>query len=238
LSADESIVEKIKKLLALADGNQNEHERAVAMQFAMELLTKHNLSMSEVKDSEFGLKTDEFVSDFRLDPWIRLVLRAACKLYYTEVYTSTRYDCWGRKLRVAVFVGTTENISVTMEVAGWLVNSIRNESNRAYKEQYERRSFRLGAAERILVRARELMEAEKQKSNSSTGTSLMVIRNQLERANQEHLARLNLRHTRRRSSYIQPDAYSRGATYGERVRLSQLGRNATVAARLPQTATV
>jgi hypothetical protein len=238
LSVDESIVEKIKKLLALADGNQNEHERAVAMQFAMELLAKHNLSMSEVKDTDFGTKTDEFVSDFRLDPWVRVVIRAACKLYYTEVYTSTRYDLWGRKLRVAVFVGTTENIAVTMEVAGWLVSSIRNESNRAYKEQFERRSFRLGAADRILDRAKELMEAERHTATTSTGTSLMVVRNQLERANHEHLAKLNLRHTRRRSSYIAPDAYSRGEKYGERVRLSQYNNTSTAPARLPQASAV
>ena len=39
----ESIIQKIRKLLALAEGNKNEHEREVAMQFAMELLSKHNL---------------------------------------------------------------------------------------------------------------------------------------------------------------------------------------------------
>lgn len=40
MESDRSVVEKIKKLLSLAEGNQNQHERELAMKFAMDLLAK------------------------------------------------------------------------------------------------------------------------------------------------------------------------------------------------------
>src|ERR1700729_63455 len=89
---DTSVIDKIKKLLALADGNQNEHEREVAMQFAMDLLAKHNLTLSQVECDISKLSTIAVDGDFRLEPWVRLILQAACKLYYTEFYISERID--------------------------------------------------------------------------------------------------------------------------------------------------
>ncbi len=230
-----SVVEKIRKLLALADGNQNEHEREVAMQLAMDLLAKHNMTLSHLESDMSLSSTTEVDGDFRLDPWIRVVIRAACRLYYTEVYISERYDYlrW-RKTNVPVFVGTAENIAVTMEVATWLMNSIRRESNRAYRDEYERRSFRMGAADRIFERAIEMMEAEKKAPAGSTATSLMVVRNQLERANQEHLSTLHLHKFKGRTSYVEGDAYAHGEAYGERVRLESKRNKARVPERLPQ----
>ena len=162
-----SIVEKIKKLLALADGNQNEHEREVAMQFAMDLLSKHNLTISQVENTTSALGISEVEANFRLEPWMRTVLKAACTLYYTEIYISERYTTSWRKVSIPVFVGTEENIAVTMEMATWLLNSIRNESNRIYKDSFERRSFRVGAADKIFDRAIEIVEAEKRASKAT-----------------------------------------------------------------------
>jgi len=228
-----SVIEKIKKLLALADGNQNEHEREVAMQFAMDLLAKHNLSMSLLEGTA-DVSICEVEGDFRNDPWIRHVLLAACKLYYTELYISKRFDPIRWQTRaVPVFVGTAENIAVSMDVASWLLNSIRKESNRLYKDEYERRSFRSGAAIRILDRAHEMVEKEKRAGETTTGTGLVVLRNQLERANQDHLAKLNLRHRRSRRSCVDIDAYTSGEDYGGRVRLNRRAAGEQSIARLP-----
>ena len=49
MSDKEAVIEKIRKLLALAEGNANEHEREVAMRFAMDLLGKHNLSIAQME---------------------------------------------------------------------------------------------------------------------------------------------------------------------------------------------
>src|SRR5271156_5179307 len=125
-TADKLIVEKIRKLLALADSSKNshEHERSVAMQAAMDLLAKHNLSMAQIDKTTLDIQPEEVKANFRLEPWIRAVISAACRLYYTDWYMNS-YRHWdGRVDRQPVFVGTAENIAVTIDMAGWLINSI------------------------------------------------------------------------------------------------------------------
>ena len=235
MSTEESVVQKIKKLLALADGNQNEHERAVAMQFALDLLAKHNLSMTEVQglSLKLDIKTEEVEGNFKLDPWIRIVLLASCKLYYTEYFIRVKWD-WLRERneRTPIFVGTAENIAVTIDVADWLIKSIRKESNWMYRDEYERRSFRIGAGDRIMERVIEMTEAEKRQGvgAKSCSNSLMVLRNQLERANQEHLAKLDLRHSKGRARNLDVCAYVDGAVYGNEVRLGR--QDASIRGRL------
>jgi hypothetical protein len=226
MTTDESVVTKIKKLLALADGNQNEHEREVAMRFALELLAKHNLSLKQVNGSLLNTETQvsEIQGYFRLDPWIRTVLSASCKLYYTDYYIKVEWLWWQeRNRKTPVFVGTAENIAVTIDVADWLIKSIRKESNWMYKEEFERRSFRLGAADRIMERVLQMTEAEKQggPDTNSSSNSLMVLRHQLERANREHLAKLNLREGRSRSSIMNISAYEDGTVFGDEVKLGR-----------------
>lgn len=227
MAENETVAEKIRKLLALAEGNQNEHERNVAMQFAMDLLAKHNLTLVGIKNTACQIKVEEVAVDMRLEPWVRVLLSAACKLYYTDYYITSDWDFFNdRPIKYPVFVGTAENINVTIDMAAWLLDSVRLESNRVYRESYERRSFRLGAAHRIRQRAFEMMETEKQANGSSTGTSLMVIRNKLERANEEYKNKLNLRPSRTRRSYIDKDAYESGKAYGQRVGLTSGKRKA------------
>ena len=45
------IAQKIIKLLALAEGNKNEHERATAMKLALDLLAKHNLGLDALSEN-------------------------------------------------------------------------------------------------------------------------------------------------------------------------------------------
>ncbi len=234
-SVDKSIVEKIRKLLALADSNKNshEHERNVAMQAAMDLLAKHSLSLTQVDSSSLDIQPEEITANFKLEPWIRNVLSAACKLYYTDYYMVGTRTWSGNIERSPVFVGTAENIAVTMEVATWLIDSVRKESNRLYKDPYERRSFRRGAADRLFERALEMRESEKKLAAASTGTNLIVVRNQFERANQAHLATKNLSRFRSRPVYIDEDAYSDGEAYGGQVGLERQSSNSSMP-RLPQ----
>ena len=222
-TADKLIVEKIRKLLALADSNKNshEHERNVAMQAAMDLLAKHNLSMAHIDKATLDIEPEEATANFRLEPWIRSVISAACTLYYTSWYMRS-YRHWdGRIDRQPVFVGTEENITVTIDMAGWLINSIRLESNRLYKDAFERRSFRLGAADRVFARALELVRKEEESAVTTPGTSLMVIRNKFEKANDEHMSKKNLSTFKPRAVYLNLDAFADGESFGNQVGLDR-----------------
>ena len=77
------------------------------------------------------------------------------------------------------------------------------------------------------MRAIDIVAAEKNAEKTTNGTSLVVIRNQLERANEDYLATLNLCETKRRSSYVHPDAYSHGEDFGNQVNLNRQTKNTT-----------
>jgi hypothetical protein len=206
------------------------------MQFAMDLLAMHNLSMAHVRglSLEIESKVEEVQGNFRLEPWIRTVLAASCKLYYTDFYINVEWNSWrNRNDRTPIFVGTAENIAVTVDMANWLIKSVRRESNWMYSEEFERRSFRLGAADRIMERVIVMTEAERRQGlgGNSCANSLMVLRNQLERANREHLAKLDLRQGRARSSSLNITAYMDGSEYGDEIRLGR--HDASVRGRLP-----
>ncbi len=218
----QSISAKILKLLALADGNKNEHERDSAMKLAMELLAKHNLELDAVKSTVEALEVIEVKYFLRLDPWIRKVLSAACKLYYTSYFMRPEYRgyYYDRKEWHPSFVGTAENIEVTVNVAAWLIESIRVESNYMFREQFERRSFRLGAADKLYKRACRLIEEEKNPVATS-GANLIVLRNKMELANEKYKASKNLGVFQSRGSYCDDDAYRRGEQFGDSVNLGK-----------------
>jgi hypothetical protein len=240
MSAIESITIKIQKLLALADGNANEHEREMAMKFAMDLLAKHNLSMSEVQSSTFDVEIQEIFVQLRLDPWVRFILTAACKLYYTDFMMRPVYKNYNRKEYHPVLIGTEENVKVTIEMASWLMNSVRIESNWLFDEAYERRSFRLGASHKIYERALTFIQEEKDQNagtvtgtgaGNTTGTSLMVIRNKLEKANAEHIAKQSSGTFKGRGSSAAPEAYDMGQAYGDSVNLGKTPKSRALTMR-------
>ncbi len=220
---ESSIANKIRKLLTLADGNQNEHERDAAMKLAMELLSRHNLDLDTISDESRDIDVLEIEVFLKLEPWIRAVLHAACKLYYTRYYMRSVFRGYyrDRKEWHPTFVGTRENITVTIDVASWLLNSIRNESNWLFSEPYERRSFRLGAAHKLYERACILIEEESANSAPSSKNSLMVVRNNLEKANADHLANKGLKQFNSRGSYYDGNAYGMGESFGNSVNLGR-----------------
>jgi len=221
MSENQSVIEKVRKLLALSEGNSNEHEREVAMQFAMELLGKHNLSIAEIGSSSLERAVCSVEFSLKLEKWITNILKAVSSLYYTDFYRTVR--------NTAIFVGTAGNIAVSIDVAEWLVDSIRKESNRLYKDPYQRRSFRAGAAGRVFMRAFDLRFEEKRSTSITTaGTSLAVVRTQLEEANDEFLSRLNLRQTRTRTSYVDGESFDKGSSFADGIALTKQAK------RLPQ----
>lgn len=218
-----TIALRIRKLLALAEGNTNEHERDAAMKLAMDLLSKHNLDLSAIGGLCNESEVLECAVQLKLEPWIRAVLQAACKLYYTRFYMRPVYRGYfaDRKEWHPTFVGTEQNIGVTIEVASWLMNSIRLESNWLYTEPYERRSFRLGAAHKLYERACTMIDEEKSAGICSGSTELMVLRNALESANENHLAKMNLGQFQSRGSYYDDAAYGQGEAFGDSVNLGR-----------------
>lgn len=231
--SNESISVKIQKLLTLADGNKNEHERDAAMRLAMELLSKYNLDLDEVESHAARSDVIEVAINLKLDPWVRSVLRAACDLYYTDFFmrAELRGYFYDRKEYHPTFIGTKENIDVTIQVAFWLLESIRLESNFLYRDNFERRSFRLGAAHRLQVRTYFLKEQEAKGEKLAQSTSLILLRNKLEKANAEYIAKLGLGAFHSKGSRADNSAYEMGEAFGDSINLNSRSKAKAITMR-------
>lgn len=218
----DNIKEKIKKLFALGeDVNNYEHEREQAMSKAQELLAMHNLERADIDGHRERIEVEEKFHDLRLEKWKRIVISGACKLYYTSYFMTPR----GSQGYSPVFVGTPENVEITIDIATWLIKSIAKESNKKFSGKHARDSFRLGAAMSLYEQAAKLRD-QQLSPGASTGTSLMVLRNELERANEDYKARLGLRKHQARSTSVNPYAYQAGGQYGNTINLNkQIGQN-------------
>ena len=217
-----SVVQKIKKLLTLAEGNQNQNERENAMQSAAALLSRHNLTLAELEARELASAVTSVEVFINLERWVSDVLRTSCMLYYTDYYSGWRLNTRGSYQNIPIFVGTRDNIDVTLEMATWLLKSIRAESNKAYKTASERRSFRLGAAHVLSMRAFDLIWDERTQKNEHAGTSLILVRENLEQANEKFMNKLHLNPGRLlRRCYVDESAFDDGENYGGTVPLTR-----------------
>lgn len=218
----DDLMGKLKKILALAgEQNPNAHQRDAAMQKALELLQKHNLTLEQVQGFETGPKAVSHTDyDFgKLDPWVRALINGTTKLYYCDWY-KTKFTMGGDWR--PVFIGTPENIAVCKDITKWLMESIRNEAKRVYKgDRFAQRSFCIGAAQMIQERVREMRKVEKEaaeraRNNKEPGSSLMVLddmRNKLQQLNQEAMKGLKLTRSAARKSTYDATAGERGRQY-------------------------
>lgn len=217
------IANKVRKLLALANNNANEHERQVAMDAAQKLLDEHNLSMFDCQGEAETISHVEQQrhTDIKLHPFVRNILSAACRLYNTTFYMSSQGTTGN--LKHPVLIGTPENIEVTLNVAAWLMDSVTNESKRLFSRQVDRNSFKIGASEVIRSRVIEMLKKPIEQPKNSNRTSLMVVRNALQTANDAYLKKHvpNLTQSRSRATVNSSSGYYAGREYGSNVSLNR-----------------
>lgn len=99
---DEKLIDRVKKLLALGESD-NEHEAALALSKAQELMAAHNITLGRLRLSEVGeVKVQSKTGVTKVKPYemdlMRLVSRAfGCRLFVKKGY--------GRVTMVWTFVG-------------------------------------------------------------------------------------------------------------------------------------
>lgn len=164
--ARESILRKIRKLLALSRGGTTEEEAAQAAQRAHELLAAHNLEMSEVEQVEESDRVlDRDSVDGSRDVWPAHVWHATARLHFCQhFYTEVPHDGRLIGLRHTV-VGRRHNVEVTKMTALYLihaVNRLATEGARlvpAEERRSWRDSFRRACGLRLAQRVHALHEA-------------------------------------------------------------------------------
>ena len=176
--SDEKIINRIKKMMALAQdkaASDGERENALRMSFA--LMARHNLEMSDVEGNPVGPQEARkgVKGEFYGRPWAITLCSAVARLFFCAYYRSSI----GKDQARHTFTGKESNATTAEEVARVLVESIRREASSQMRARGEnatwRRSFATGAAFKIQERVGEMMSATAAIEGTSTGTALVLV---------------------------------------------------------------
>jgi Protein of unknown function (DUF2786) len=127
MKSSNEIIEKIQKLLALANSD-NENEAKLAAERATALLTKHNLSLQDVSvedrqytHAHFMGKTSRRTME---QSWIFSIVQ---KFFFVKVVSGKRYNPnIGKTVTVWSFFGQPHNVEVAIYVYQFLDNTFVN----------------------------------------------------------------------------------------------------------------
>jgi hypothetical protein len=209
------IIDKIKKLLALAD-SCNEHEAALAAAHAQRLLAAHNLAMADITSSNRPEKADRVETNVArsLPKWIR----------HLSAGVSSAFDCQAIHHPATgkmTFIGIGADVQVAAYTFTYLDRTVRKLCA-AYLKQHAgiliagrqrelmRNSYYLGAVATI---SRQLQD-QKRQTPVSPG-DLVPAKEGLIRKAMNEMGAIRQMHSRR--SYINATAYNQGRTDGQQV---------------------
>jgi hypothetical protein len=210
-----SIIDKIKKLLALAN-SCNEHEAALAAAHVQRLLAAHNLAMADITATDRPEKADRFETDVarNLPKWIRLLSAGVssafdCQAIHHPATGKMTFIGVGADVQVAAYTFTYLDRTVRKLCAGYLKQHVGTTIAGRQRELI-RLSYYLGAVSTI---TRQLRDQKKQ--TPVTPGALVPVKEGLIRKAMDELGTIRTMHSRR--SYINNTAYNQGQLDGQQV---------------------
>lgn len=228
----EKIIDKVRKLLAVANGTAEggEHERDTAMRMALGLLAKYNLSMASLEEpKEDRIKDNTLV--VHSAPWMRWVGNAVAEMFFCYMYHSTTGRTGNR--RRYSFIGLESNVATARAMTEYLIYSIEREGTRRMKEGGHSaawaNSFRKGAAMKIETRCEKFRQEAELASKPVSGERGIVLASLYEQNLADNLRFIEAAGTiiTMMDSRVQAPVASglqAGAEYGEKLNLhKQIG---------------
>ena len=219
----DKIVDRIRKLLAMAADVSSPEEAAIAARRASSLMAKHNIDEADVMlkeglDDRIGEKnaSDSYA---RVPAWYaKLIVPVAhlfdCEARYEYVY-SAKHKCEERQ---AQFLGMDDDVLIASYVLDYLVCQIGILS-RAYQRVHgcsrgEMNSYRGGVSTtivRMLMRMRS--EREDLQTSQRTGRELVEVKQALIKK------KYKIEYTNRRATFTSNEHFAAGRRDGEQVSL-------------------
>lgn len=194
LEIDAKLIERMRKLLALASNNDNEHQASAAMAKLQEMLEAHNLDMAVLGQSGKGAQRSDTKKTGGLYGWQRKLWKSVAELnfcYYFSIKGLAKGSVYEHRL-----VGSHANVISTELMARYLQETVERLSQQwardtGYKSVFVREAiaYREGMADRICARlsdrryeivekarkeAEERREAERNRM-PTTGTELTIL---------------------------------------------------------------
>ena len=209
------IIEKIRKLLALANSS-NEHEAALAASHAQRLLSEHNLAMADIESEQRPQSADkvETTVSKTLPKWVRHLSAGVC----------TAFDCQAihhPALCKMTFIGVGADVQIAAYTFAYLDKTVRNLCKRYIKHhvtegtpnrqrELMRQSYYLGAISTINGKLRE----QKIQTPITSGALVPIKAGLIKKAMSE-MGPTRTVHSRK--SYINSHAYITGQQDGQQV---------------------
>lgn len=185
-----AIIEKVRKLLALAGNNDNEHQAAAASAKAMELLAAYNLDMAVVTTASGPAQRQDKKTRGGLYAWQRQIWEASARLNFC-LYWSIRGTAKGSTYEHRV-LGRKENVISAELLAEYLQSTVERLAQTWAKEHSyhsvfvrEAIAYREGMSDRLVQRLNQLrqdrlnedrrkQEAARTSAGSGSGTALVL----------------------------------------------------------------
>jgi len=171
----EQVLERVQKLLQLADSEKNpsEGEACMALQRAHELLEQYGLDMAEVHvEQGGGWDVIDWLDEPRsqYDTWNKTLGFAAANLFNCQSYTQSRHLNKTREWRYISlgFIGDRTDVAMAREVWPWLVKTCRKLA-RAYAGKgwnASHRTFAERFAVTVWVRTEEMCKEDELKQEA------------------------------------------------------------------------
>jgi len=224
---NDKIIEKIRKLLALAGNNSSEYEAAAAAEMARKLLDAYNLNISALELNEIIEKRIVFKA-MRYASWKGWVGKIVSDVFDCHVYLSKTID---QKPKV-VFIGNKADCEVAFYVYTYLLSVITCLQEKKVKNNTSSQhgktikfSYTMGIVsvlkERLetFYRRDKEIYAEEKNAYGMTGKKMMVIKNDaIERFIRER--NITLKNTRHTHKIKNENAYNQGIRDGEKISLT------------------
>ena len=223
-------IRRIGKLLALA-GSNNEHEAAIAMEKASQLMARHNLQqIMEDLHSEF---TSLIINGKtkRLESWQHKICAILLRFFYVKVVTASLYDpLTDTHHKTIEIFGRQENVAIAEYCYAFLAGQLaslwqQNRTRASGKGIRARNSYYLGLLQGFhdKLRAQEALTArprpEKRETDRSADPGMAVLIRAEERELDQFVG-MRFPRLRRRSgsgAMIYRDTYEQGRTDGGQI---------------------
>lgn len=206
----DSIINKIKKLLALSD-SPNENEAIVATQKANELLVKYNISLGDVHSNESTFRKQVVYAYKKATSW-KGQLCAGVALFNFCVAYEARLD----GISATVLYGRIANVITGKLQWEYLVDVVEKLAvESGFQGLSAKNAFRMGCAVRIANRMRLLIEDQERsgicfEGDSVSALALQTLHRKMEDEKKQLIKELGDAPSKKAGTYSDRNAYAEG----------------------------
>ncbi len=236
----EQVMQRIAKLLALAEDKSNPHESATAAALAQQLMTRYSVDAATVAaatgeaEADLGeMTTEEILSRGGIVPlWQRLIAGAVTRVNGCKMLFRSSH---GHLAGLLLIIGRERDARMARYLTTWLFAEIERLLVRAKDTGGPRasgrawcNSFRMGAADIIAQRLLDAHQAQRARiaaSARATGelavvsTALATLDRRYDEAERHARDKFQPKDTRSRTVEVDAQAYHAGRRAGARVQL-------------------